>query len=43
MESWVRVLADLGGNRYEIPGGSWPVDAAIDPAYINPRWVTTDP
>lgn len=36
--SWTRVLADLGGNRYEIPGESWPVDA-VDPAYINPRWL----
>ena len=37
-KTWARVLADFGGNRYEIPGGSWPKDA-VDPAYINPRWL----
>jgi cell wall assembly regulator SMI1 len=37
-QSWNRVLGELGGDRYEIPGGSWPKDA-VDPAYINPRWV----
>jgi cell wall assembly regulator SMI1 len=37
-KSWATVLADFGGDRYEIPGGSWPADA-VDPAYINPRWI----
>lgn len=37
-KSWARVLADFGGNRYEVPGASWPADA-VDPAYINPRWL----
>jgi cell wall assembly regulator SMI1 len=32
------VLAGFGGNRYEIPGGAWP-EGAVDPAYINPRWI----
>jgi cell wall assembly regulator SMI1 len=35
---WVRVLADFKGDRYAIPGGAWPRDA-VDPAYINPRWI----
>ena len=26
------------GNRYKIPGAGWPV-GAVDPAYINPRWI----
>lgn len=37
-KAWARVLADFGGNRYEVPGGSWPSDA-VDPAYINPGWI----
>jgi cell wall assembly regulator SMI1 len=37
-KAWAKVLAGLGGNRYAIPGGSWPRDA-VDPAYINPRWI----
>lgn len=37
-KSWIEVLADLGGNRYEMPGGSWP-EGAVDPAYINPGWI----
>lgn len=37
-EAWNRVLSDFAGNRYEIPGGAWPADA-VDPAYINPRWI----
>lgn len=36
--AWERVLADIGGDRYEIPGSSWP-PGAVDPAYINPRWI----
>lgn len=32
--AWRRVLADLGGDRYAVPGASWPA-SAIDPAYIN--------
>ncbi|QDP19717.1 SMI1/KNR4 family protein [Sphingomonas xanthus] len=35
---WNRTLAELGGNRYLIPGSSWP-EGAIDPAYVNPRWI----
>lgn len=34
--AWNRVLAGFGGNRYAIPGASWPA-GAVDPAYINPR------
>ena len=34
--AWNRVLIDLKGDRYAIPGGSWP-SGAVDPAYINPR------
>lgn len=37
-KAWNGVLADLGGNRYEIGAGAWP-DGAVDPAYINPRWI----
>ena len=37
-KTWTDVLADFGGNRYEIPGGAWP-EGAVDPAYINPRWI----
>lgn len=36
--AWAGVLADLGGNRYAIPGDTWP-RGAVDPAYINPRWI----
>ena len=36
--AWQRVLAEFGGNRYEIPGRGWPI-GAVDPAYINPRWI----
>lgn len=37
--AWNGVLADpFNGNRYEIPGASWPI-GAVDPAYINPRWI----
>ena len=35
---WNEVLTDFEGNRYEIPGASWPA-GAVDPAYINPRWI----
>ena len=37
-KAWNRVLADLGGDRYKVRGGSWP-EGAVDPAYINPRWI----
>lgn len=37
-KAWVEVLAGFDGNRYEIPGGAWPA-GAVDPAYINPRWI----
>src|SRR5688572_1204222 len=37
-KTWNDVLADFGGNRYEIPGGAWP-EGAVDPAYINPHWI----
>jgi len=35
---WSKVLASFGGNRYMIPGAGWP-HGAVDPAYINPRWI----
>lgn len=34
--AWNRVLSSFKGNRYAIPGSSWPA-GAVDPAYINPR------
>src|SRR6476620_8310819 len=37
-ETWNRVLADFGGDRYAIQGGAWPI-GAVDPAYINSRWI----
>ena len=37
-KAWNEVLAGFGGNRYEIRGGAWP-QGAVDPAYINPRWI----
>lgn len=37
-KAWARVLADFGGNRYFVRGGAWP-SGAVDPAYINPRWI----
>ena len=37
-KAWNRVLADFGGDRYEVRGASWP-DGAVDPAYINTRWI----
>ena len=37
-QAWAKVLADFGGNRYTIPGGAWP-EGAVDPAYINQRWI----
>ncbi len=37
-QQWQRTLAGFGGNRYPVPGGSWP-DGAVDPAYINPAWI----
>ena len=37
-KAWKGVLADFDGNRYEISGRGWP-EGAVDPAYINPRWI----
>ena len=37
-KAWNRVLADFGGDRYKIKGASWP-EGAVDPAYINSRWI----
>lgn len=37
-KTWMRVLADFDGNRYEIRGEAWP-SGAVDPAYINPLWI----
>jgi len=37
-QAWNAVLAEFDGDRYKIPGGSWP-EGAVDPAYINPRWI----
>ena len=37
-KAWTSVLTDLGGNRYAVAGGSWR-PGAVDPAYINPRWI----
>ena len=37
-QAWNAVLADVGGNRYAVDAGSWP-EGAVDPAYINPRWI----
>ena len=36
--TWINVLAGMGGDRYRIRGAGWPV-GAVDPAYINPRWI----
>lgn len=36
--TWNKTLAEFGGNRYKIPGAGWP-QGAVDPAYINPRWI----
>ena len=36
--AWNGVLSDFGGNRYKISGDGWP-EGAVDPAYINPRWI----
>lgn len=37
-KSWADTLAYFCGNRYAVPGGAWP-EGAVDPAYINPRWI----
>jgi len=37
-KAWNAVLADFDEDRYKIPGGAWP-EGAVDPAYINPRWI----
>lgn len=36
--AWRKVLAYFKGGRYAAPGGGWPA-GAVDPAYINPRWI----
>lgn len=36
--AWNKVLSEFDGNRYMLPGSGWP-KGAVDPAYINPRWV----
>jgi cell wall assembly regulator SMI1 len=36
--AWKRVLVSFDGDRYVIPGAAWP-QGAVDPAYINPRWI----
>jgi cell wall assembly regulator SMI1 len=36
--AWNAVLSDFGGNRYKVLGGGWP-EGAVDPAYINSRWI----
>lgn len=36
--SWAKILAYFKGDPYVVPGGSWPA-GAVDPAYINPRWI----
>jgi cell wall assembly regulator SMI1 len=36
--SWNEVLTSFGGNRYKVPGAGWP-QGAVDPSYINPRWI----
>lgn len=35
---WQETLEDIDGDRYAIPGGSWP-EGAVDPAYINRGWL----
>ena len=37
-KAWNQILDYFKGNRYEIPGAAWP-EGAVDPAYINPRWI----
>ena len=37
-KAWRQVEADFGGDRYKIPGGSWP-EGAVDPAYLNEKWL----
>lgn len=36
--AWNRAMNSFDGNRYMIPGAGWP-RGAVDPAYINPRWI----
>ena len=36
--AWNDVLSDFGGDRYKVSGRGWP-EGAVDPAYINPRWL----
>ena len=36
--AWNRVIAEIGGNPYAIPGGGWPA-GAVDTAYFNSRWI----
>lgn len=35
---WNEVIKGFGGDRYKIPGASFPA-GAVDPAYANPRWI----
>lgn len=37
-KAWNGVLAEFKGDRYMSAGRGWP-EAAVDPAYINPRWI----
>ena len=37
-QAWQATLAELGGDRYKVRGAAWPANA-VDPAYINSRWV----
>ena len=36
--AWKDVLGGFHGDRYKVRGGAWPA-GAVDPAYINPRWI----
>ena len=38
LQQWKQTLAELGGNPYLLAGAAWP-EGAVDPAYINPRWI----
>ena len=37
-DAWNKVVRSFGGNRYIVPGASFPA-GAVDPAYSNPRWI----
>lgn len=36
--AWNGVLEEFGGDRYMVRARGWP-EGAVDPAYINPRWI----